>query len=855
MKENLRRKTSNQIGKVLVVNSDPEIVYILEVNFTHANFGFISADNEREALNIVYRDKPDVVIIDTTLPDIDGTELCHKLKESETTNHIPLIIISAKNEKDGRTVKAIHGADSYITKPFTPNDIIGIVKEFFKDEVFQENISSATGLLSRTQIDSEISQLIRQGKTFTAIYTAMDDLRLFNKVYGYNQGDHIIKLLAGIVTEAVRMFGNPDDTVGHFGGDEFVVLSTPWKARTICRRIIADYNRQVKALYSDQRLNRGYKAFEEPIDQRGQSPNMNLHIAVVTNQEREFMHHLEVSDAAAEQMEYLKRFQGSKSYFDLHFSDRESDATLMNRNLSSINREEAKAMQTVLAWLDFIIKDLDIRVSAIEDSLVSIERLFQGDIGYEQQNSLKIIHESTNKIHRMVEGLVYLTRAEWLMAGVTLEEVRIRDTIDWVVEQLRETAEQREVEIDIEGVRGIGILLVDRNKLCQGLLYILRSEIQSSQPGDQISIRVAENIDDFIEIRISNANRYIHPQILTMLFHNEPEGLESVVLRNEFYPARISLESLGGEIKILSDKEKGTTYSIIIPKKWQSIHKESNALQLAVDISRKEARAELVNIRNDLVSSLEQVPESLSDRLENLQGKMQELGVLCNRSLFLADELNTRLENQQDRLLRQETEEVASIEAIVDICREIAISMKLDNIFDINNARNTAKYSLAIAREMRLSEAERQVLYYATLLKDLGLVLSPQEMVERTVVDNIETARVVQSLYKNIRKILSTIPFISSVLVHTVYRYERYDGKSSSRSIENNSIPLGSRILAIADTFEAMLSGRFAYAKLSPKLAVQRIVNDSGTYFDPHVVKAFLKKWKRREIRPTSKKF
>ena len=76
-----------------------------------------------------------------------------------------------------------------------------------------------------------------------------------------------------------------------------------------------------------------------------------------------------------------------------------------------------------------------------------------------------------------------------------------------------------------------------------------------------------------------------------------------------------------------------------------------NALRLATEISRKEARTELKNIHHLLSSFLEQVPPTIKDGLKRLDGKVQELDVLYNRSLFLTDDLSSRLEVQQDYFL------------------------------------------------------------------------------------------------------------------------------------------------------------------------------------------------------------
>jgi HD-GYP domain-containing protein (c-di-GMP phosphodiesterase class II) len=95
------------------------------------------------------------------------------------------------------------------------------------------------------------------------------------------------------------------------------------------------------------------------------------------------------------------------------------------------------------------------------------------------------------------------------------------------------------------------------------------------------------------------------------------------------------------------------------------------------------------------------------------------------------------------------------------------------------------------------------------------------------------------------------INFLSKALVFIAYRYERYDGAGGRFGVQGTNIPLGARILAVADTFDALSSGVSPLGTLDPDLAVQKIVDDSGIRFDPDVVNAFLLAWESKDIFPT----
>ena len=155
-------------------------------------------------------------------------------------------------------------------------------------------------------------------------------------------------------------------------------------------------------------------------------------------------------------------------------------------------------MHGVLAWLDFLIKELNIPITIIKDCLDSVEHIRVENLTPEERNSLKIIRENISKLTRVMEGLGYLNRAEWLMAGVVFGEVNLGNTLDWIMEQVKELAEQRKIEADIEGVEDISPLLIARRDLNQGLLYIVRGEIQSSPAESRLHIQVAERNTEFI---------------------------------------------------------------------------------------------------------------------------------------------------------------------------------------------------------------------------------------------------------------------------------------------------------------------------------------------------------------------
>ncbi len=118
--------------KVLVVDDEKDILTLLEYNLEKAGFRVVSTGDGPEALEKAGREAPDLIILDIMLPNMDGTDVCRELKSSDATRDIPVIMLTAKGEEIDRIVGFELGADDYITKPFSPRELILRVKAILK---------------------------------------------------------------------------------------------------------------------------------------------------------------------------------------------------------------------------------------------------------------------------------------------------------------------------------------------------------------------------------------------------------------------------------------------------------------------------------------------------------------------------------------------------------------------------------------------------------------------------------------------------------------------------------------------------------------------------------------------------
>jgi phosphate regulon transcriptional regulator PhoB len=119
-------------GKILIVEDDRDIVEMVEYNLREEGYATVSALNGEDGVNSARKERPDLIILDIMLPVMDGFEVCRALKSDEATARIPIIILSAKSQETDKVVGLELGADDYVTKPFSPRELIARIRAIMR---------------------------------------------------------------------------------------------------------------------------------------------------------------------------------------------------------------------------------------------------------------------------------------------------------------------------------------------------------------------------------------------------------------------------------------------------------------------------------------------------------------------------------------------------------------------------------------------------------------------------------------------------------------------------------------------------------------------------------------------------
>ncbi len=304
--------------KILLIDDEPEKILIFTTILDHHGFEVVCAGNGREGLEKVASCRPDLILLDINMPDINGHDLRRKLKERPSTRQLPVVMFSSSDAIDDK-LKSLHdGADDYITKNVDHRELVARLDALIRR--YKEGIGAnpLTRLPGNHAIEEDIQRRISSGQPFSVCYADLDHFKAYNDVYGFRQGDEVIRRTAEAILESLHRFGTPDDFVGHIGGDDFIfVLQGYDRCDAVCREIIDRLEKTFPLFYNEEDRARGFIITHNRKNETETFPVISISIAVITNERRSLTSVGQVSQLASEVKKIVKGRPGNQYYIDM----------------------------------------------------------------------------------------------------------------------------------------------------------------------------------------------------------------------------------------------------------------------------------------------------------------------------------------------------------------------------------------------------------------------------------------------------------------------------------------------------------------------------------------------------------
>jgi diguanylate cyclase (GGDEF)-like protein len=286
--------------RVLIVDDDPDILDVLEIMLSGEDYEISKAQDGEEALHIIKSKPIDLVLLDYNMPKMNGRQVCLEVKRDLLLQHTPVIMVTGKGELDDKIRGIDAGADDYVVKPFEPKELLARIRMILRRTQRDLEANPLTRLPGNVSILTELSNCLESKALFAVCYIDLNKFKAYNDTYGFEHGDEVIRETARILIRATKECGNPDDFIGHIGGDDFVIVTTLPKADTLCQKIIDDFDKTAPFFYTEEAQHRGYIVAKDRQGKEQKVPLLSIAIGIVTNELRVIEHVAQIGEIGAE---------------------------------------------------------------------------------------------------------------------------------------------------------------------------------------------------------------------------------------------------------------------------------------------------------------------------------------------------------------------------------------------------------------------------------------------------------------------------------------------------------------------------------------------------------------------------
>jgi two-component system, cell cycle response regulator len=239
--------------RVLIVQAEQSERAFQRLLFADAGMSVFEASSGAEALDFLLTDRPDLVVLGRTLPDMDGLELLPKLKSSEL-DFVPVLVASHRGETAERVRGLQLGADDYIPRPCDPAEFLARAMALLRTKQTHDRIRKLqitleqmvvsdplTGLHNRRylmdRLVQEMQRSDRHGEPLAFAMIDLDGFKPINDQFGHVLGDKVLRAVGNAISKSVRV----SDVAARYGGDEFGIIlpqTPPEGAMRVCERLL-----------------------------------------------------------------------------------------------------------------------------------------------------------------------------------------------------------------------------------------------------------------------------------------------------------------------------------------------------------------------------------------------------------------------------------------------------------------------------------------------------------------------------------------------------------------------------------------------------------------------------------------
>lgn len=750
----------------------------------------VTALNSGQSLIDYVREKgaPDLILLDINMPGMDGFETLRKyrvMEEELNIPKVPVIFLTADEDSASESKGFDMGVSDYIRKPFNPDILIRRVENIVNTHgqmlKFEEQatIDKLTGFLNKAATNERMNELCLRSKGCLCIID-LDSFKLVNDIYGHDTGDQVLEAFAGIIRDNVKGNG----TFGRIGGDEFLIF---------CEGLtdeeeLADYSRTI----NEKMLEEAKRIMGE---QMGIPLGASIGAVMVPEMGDEFAELFKLADRTL----YLVKNGGKHGYM-LYSPENFIDELDVPKDMD-------------LKTLSHILEERNVPQSAMWMGKEAFGNIYRYMIRYMDR----------------YQGTAY----KLLFTAHITKQLSLAEKTE-VLERVRSLLQ--------DSLRNSDIMM----QIGENHFFLLLPEINEYNVERVINrINIAWENDEYHGL----ANLSVEAESIDQDKHNNPHKEENrpdwvVVVDDDMSNLTIAGNVLSKNNMRVTALQSGQAFLDFMKDN------EPDLILMDVKMPEMDGFETLARFRELNGGSFKTPVIFLTaDEGEDTETKGLALGAMdFIRKPIVPDTLILRvkhtlelifLQNHLTKEVEKKTEENENL--TLDIVKALAMAIDAKDTYTNGHSARVAEYSSEIARRFGYTGQRLSDIYMMGLLHDVGKIGVPDAVINKPAKLTDAEFELIKAHPVMGARILKNIKDKPKLADGARWHHERYGGGGYPDDLRGDAIPEEARIIAVADSYDAMTSRRSYREPLPQDIVRSEIQKGSGSQFDPRFADIMLK--------------
>ncbi len=425
------------------------------------------------------------------------------------------------------------------------------------------------------------------------------------------------------------------------------------------------------------------------------------------------------------------------------------------------------------------------------------------------------ITRATDRLENLIGELLDFSRMKSGLMTFEKKEINIPDFLKLCLNDFKSAFDEKNIHIDLDVENAFRPIKADHERLREAFSHFIKNALNFTPPGG--SFRVQHRDEGiWVELRFIDNGEGIPDDKIDKVFNPFYQSADfmtrSVGGMGLGLPiAKHIIEDHGGNIRIETSPGQGTTFIIRLPRSYQ------------------DAREIVAELKQSYPKQIEELSKNLKATQQQLLSYSQQLS-----SMYAREKQRTeQLEETLNELERTFIKTLAALSRMVDI----------KDAYTSNHTDRVSFYAMEIAKVLNPELLNDRNFKYSLLLHDIGKIGITEEILGKVGKLTDEELHILRAHSEKSVEILKDVEYLAPALNAIRSHHERWDGKGYPDGLRGEEIPLSARIIAVADSFDAMTTDRPYRKGLSLSDARSEIESHAGDQYDPEVVRCFLEAW------------